>query len=391
MLICADGRLPEIARCLATGGAQVIADLTAWVSWGREPAELTSVQRDYLLQTRAIENGIPVVAADKTGVEQDSIVYCGRSCVIDPAGRVIATLGPEEEGTLVHDLDLPDVPAPPVLRRPELYGALVEPTASLPVTAALDEPLVVRNESRRIAAVQADLPEGEALVPFIEGWCRLLAMQDCDVVLFAAPSVVGPPLDPAIAGRVAALSDRLGIDICVTLRTETAGVPSRTAHLCSRGEVALSHRQTHGAGIAPGHAACPVIETRAGRAGVMIAEEGLVPEVARSLMLRGAETLLWAATGTPPYDLALVARARADENRCALAVACPPSDGGATLVVSPQGQILAAALRGREMACHGQINRALAHWKDMAPGTHVVFGRQPDTYRALVEPDRRTG
>lgn len=383
MLICADGRLPEIARCLALGGAQLLVDLTAWVSWGRTPEDLTSVQREYLMQTRALENGVPVVAADKVGVEQDSIVYCGRSCVIDACGSVVATLGPDEDGVLVHDLDLPDAAAPPVPRRPELYGALVEPTASLPVTAILDEPLVVPKASARIAAVQAEPPEGDALVPFVEHWCRLLAKQDCDLVLFAAPALTGPAAASAGIDAIAALSDRLGVEICVTLRTDDHGVRSRTAYLCSRGEIVLSHRQTHGVGAPDTAVPCPVVETRAGRTGVMIAEEGLVPEVARSLMLRGAETLLWAGRGFAP-DPALVARARADENRCALALACPATEDGATLVVSPLGQVLAAALRGRAMACHGQINRALAHWKEMAPGTHVVFGRRPEAYRTLV-------
>ncbi len=305
--------------------------------------------------------------------------------MIDPGGRVLATLGPEDEGVLVQDVDLPDAPAPPVARRPELYGALVEPTESLPVSAALAEALVVRDESRRLAAVQAEPPEGDALVPFVERWCRLLATQDCDLVVFAAPELPGRPHEPALVSRVAVLSEALAIDICVTLRTEEGGAVSRTAYLCSGGRVALSHRQTHGAGVAPGDTPCPVVETRVGRVGVLVAEEGLVPEVARSLMLRGAETLLWPARGLS-LDLTLCARTRADENRCSLALACPPADDGATLVVSPQGQLVASALRGREMACHGQINRALAYWKEMAPGTHVVFGRRPETYGALVKP-----
>ena len=41
MLVCADGRMPEIARSLAVSGAKLIIDPTAWVSWGRERSVLT--------------------------------------------------------------------------------------------------------------------------------------------------------------------------------------------------------------------------------------------------------------------------------------------------------------------------------------------------------------
>ena len=40
-----------------------------------------------MLAARAIENGAWVVAADKVGVEAGTIVYAGRSGVVDPAGR----------------------------------------------------------------------------------------------------------------------------------------------------------------------------------------------------------------------------------------------------------------------------------------------------------------
>ena len=108
MLVCADARAPEIARSLALNGAQIILDLTAWVSGGRHAADLTSVQREYIMQTRAAENGVWIAAADKTGIEAESIVYCGRSCVISPRGEYAASLGPEEDGVLVHDIPVED-------------------------------------------------------------------------------------------------------------------------------------------------------------------------------------------------------------------------------------------------------------------------------------------
>ena len=79
VLICADGRQPEVARSLAVNGAELIMDLTAWVSGARTVAELSTTQCEYLMPVRAYENGVWVAAADKWGPEDQSIVYAGRS------------------------------------------------------------------------------------------------------------------------------------------------------------------------------------------------------------------------------------------------------------------------------------------------------------------------
>jgi predicted amidohydrolase len=108
-----------------------------------------------------------------------------------------------------------------------------------------------------------------------------------------------------------------------------------------------------------------------------------VPEVARSLMLRGAEILL-VSDGVPAHDVTAVARCRADENRVFVAVAAEPCDEGGALVVDPAGRVLAEALAGRDLAVSATVNRALAHLKAMAPGTDVLRNRQPATYGPLT-------
>jgi predicted amidohydrolase len=121
----------------------------------------------------------------------------------------------------------------------------------------------------------------------------------------------------------------------------------------------------------------------------MVSAEGFVPEVARSLMLRGVEMILW-PSDVPQSDMLPVARCRADENRVYLAVAAAPTPEGGAYVVDPTGRVVASALAGREMACSAQVNRALARWKDMAPGTNVVLGRRPESYDALTGEDLST-
>jgi predicted amidohydrolase len=391
LLVCADGRLPEIARCLALAGAQIIVDVTAWVSWGRQPDELTNPQREYMMSVRALENGVWVVAADKVGVEAGSIAYCGRSCVIDPQGGVRASASADREEVLLYEIPLESRTGVPVQRRPHLYGDLVRPTADLPVVAMLEEPLTPQAQSRRLATVA--MPHARSTAEFltrVERHTRTLRRQDADVIVFpeAAPSDLVPEAAEEVLAAVRALSREEGGLIALTLPERRGGALSSKGYLLAGGEVVLAHRQTHllpsqaAAGLTPGDEPCPVLETAAGRVGLLVGAEGLVPEVARCLMLRGAELLLWPAPslGVPLLPLA---RCRADENRLYLAVAAP-SDAEGALIVSPAGQVIAATLLGEEMSMAAQVNLMLSRWKDMATDTNVVLGRLPETYGLLV-------
>jgi predicted amidohydrolase len=399
LLICADGRLPEITRCLALGGAQVIVDPTAWVSWGRQPRELSNPQPEYMMSARALENGVWVVAAGKVGIEAGSILYCGRSCVIDPRGQMLASAGTEEETVLTFDLDPAEATGPPFARRPDLYSALTAPTEELPAARLPDEPLAVGPGSRRLAVLQAALPAtGAAFLEDARRWVETLGRQDTDLLLFPATPVQHLDAYPAreLLPPLQALSAQSGVMLGVTLLEKAAGARYRTFYLLDSGEVLLAHRQSHRdsdtasanppagrAGPALGDEPCPVASTRVGNVGVLLCAEGFVPEVARSLMLRGAEVLLWPADA-PRFDVWAVARSRADENRVYMAVATAPTAGGGASVVDPTGRVVASALAGREMVCSAQVNRALSRWKDMAPATNVVLGRRPETYGMLL-------
>jgi predicted amidohydrolase len=399
LLICADGRLPEIARCLALGGAQVIVDSTAWVSWGRQPSDLSNPQPEYMMSARALENGVWVVAAGKVGIETGSILYCGRSCVIDPRGRTLASAGTEEETVLTFDLDPAEATGPPFARRPDLYSALTAPTEELPAARLPDEPLAVGPGSRRLAVLQATLPPtGAALLDHARRWVETLRRQDTDLFLFPATPIqhLATYLASDLLSPLQALSGQSGVMLGVTLLERAAGARYRTFYLLDGGEVLLAHRQSHHdsdtssanppagrAGLALGDEPCPVASTRVGNVGVLLCDEGFVPEVARSLMLRGAEVLLWPADA-PRFDVWAVARSRADENRVYMAVATAPTAEGGACVVDPTGRVVASALAGREMACSAQVNRALSRWKDMAPATNVVLGRRPETYGMLL-------
>jgi predicted amidohydrolase len=391
LLVCADGRLPEIARILTLQGAQIILDLTAWVSGGRNPRDLTTVQREYLMPVRAAENGVWIACADKHGVEADSIVYAGRSCVIDPSGRIVAELPPDQDGMLVYDIPLGDA-APPVIRRPELYGTLAEPTTTLPVVRALAAPIVPEEAEHRIACVQMTFP------PSLDGFISVaarhvarMALHDAEVVLFpATPSRLRAAYaHDAMLDAMLELARQNALSIAFTVSEGPSGEGRRAMYLVGPGGVIGRHFQTHKPpgprfeGMPLGDVACGVFDTAVGRVGLVVGAEALVPEVARALMLRGADVLL-CSTDAPGPLARQVARARADENRVYAAIASSAAAEGATMICDPTGRVIAEALAARELSISATINITQTRRKSMAPGSDVVRNRQPYAYGAIV-------
>ncbi|MBB6674072.1 carbon-nitrogen family hydrolase [Cohnella nanjingensis] len=97
VMICYDIRFPELARKLALDGAKVLFVPAEW------PHPRLHHWRT-LLQARAIENQMYVVACNRSGVS-GATHFFGHSMVIDPWGEVIAEAG-EEEDVLYADIDL---------------------------------------------------------------------------------------------------------------------------------------------------------------------------------------------------------------------------------------------------------------------------------------------
>lgn len=111
-LVCADGRIPTIARTLVDRGAEILVMPTAWVTSGRDPHNLENVQADMLARVRARENGVPFLAANKCGVERGCVAYCGKSQIVDADGVVVAMAAEDREETLIAQIDLAK-PEPP--------------------------------------------------------------------------------------------------------------------------------------------------------------------------------------------------------------------------------------------------------------------------------------
>lgn len=79
MLICYDLRFPEMSRILAASGSEILVVPSAWVRGENKVEHWLTINK-----SRAIENGCYVIAPDQVGN-----IYCGRSLVVDPFGKIL--------------------------------------------------------------------------------------------------------------------------------------------------------------------------------------------------------------------------------------------------------------------------------------------------------------
>lgn len=129
--ICWDQWYPECARVMALIGAEVLLYPTAI---GSEPydAQLdTSRMWRRAMQGHAVSNCMPVVAANRIGVEDGQRFY-GHSFISDEWGDLVDEFGADESGVLVRTLDLGRAATHRAGmgffrdRRPQLYGRIAE-------------------------------------------------------------------------------------------------------------------------------------------------------------------------------------------------------------------------------------------------------------------------
>jgi N-carbamoylputrescine amidase len=110
--ICWDQWYPESARAMVLQGADLLLYPTAI---GSEPYDLsfdTHKQWQRVMQGHAVANAVPVVAANRIGVEDNDGVtqsYYGHSFIADHLGELVASFGETEEGVLVHRFDLAEI------------------------------------------------------------------------------------------------------------------------------------------------------------------------------------------------------------------------------------------------------------------------------------------
>jgi N-carbamoylputrescine amidase len=128
--ICWDQWYPEAARAMMLAGAEILFYPTAIGSEPYDDALDTHVMWQRAMQGHAVSNAVPVVAANRIGLEDNAGTkqrFYGHSFIADHTGALVESFGAKDEGVLVHTFDLTEIESYRADwgffrdRRPELY------------------------------------------------------------------------------------------------------------------------------------------------------------------------------------------------------------------------------------------------------------------------------
>jgi predicted amidohydrolase len=135
--ICYDGGFPEMARCFALMGADLVVLPTCW-----PPA--ADIFAAHVPIARALENQIYTLAAGRVGGER-GYSFIGHSSIVAPGGFLLASGGNLEDTIIYADVDTAQARRKRIVRipglheinrladrRPEFYGEIVAPNPKWP-------------------------------------------------------------------------------------------------------------------------------------------------------------------------------------------------------------------------------------------------------------------
>ena len=399
MFICSDGRLPEIVRCLSLQGADILLDLTNWVTSGFEKENLTNPQVEYMIPTRALENRVWIIAANKVGMEAKSILYCGKSAVFTPDGQIAKIASSCQEEILFYEIPLEEALDKSIDnqinvindRRPELYSELVQPTDTLPVYSIMKKKTGPKNPNPFTAVVQIEFEDNfKKYLQKIELFINNLLEQEADIIIFPECDFIFPENGEEIIYKIKKITKDRKALCAITIVEKADRFYYKSTFLIESGKLRGKYRKTHlereeKSLFSPGDLGLPVFKTSYGYIGVMIGYEGIFPEITRILTLKGADLIIWHSKFSNDRQIN-ICRSRGAENK--IFVACSNSishqSNGHSLITSPSGQILTSCLGKTEQASLSSLNLLLSRNKDIVPHTNTILNRKPDTYKILL-------
>jgi len=129
--ICYDCNFPESARVMTLMGADILVLPTNWPEGRRKIVE-------HVVNTRAYENKVHLVAVDRVGRERGTR-FMGCSKIVDAWGDTLVQAGSDDEQIIYAEVSLADARQKHIVikagefeldfindRRPELYGQITE-------------------------------------------------------------------------------------------------------------------------------------------------------------------------------------------------------------------------------------------------------------------------
>ncbi len=129
--ICWDQWYPECARAMMLMGAELLFYPTAIGAEPHDPGLDTRRLWRRAMVGHAVSNVVPVIAANRVGLEQDQSFY-GTSFIADHRGDIVSEADDKSEAVLTATVDLDAIQQNRFAfgffrdRRPELYGRLTQ-------------------------------------------------------------------------------------------------------------------------------------------------------------------------------------------------------------------------------------------------------------------------
>lgn len=324
LLVCMDINFMETARLEAVAGADVIVNSSAWV--GEKTPGTTWI-------TRAFENGVYVLEADRIGQERGA-EFNGGSCLIAPGGHILCNAS-GDAGIVYGEIDLElagrkdfdGVGHKLAERRPELYRDLVtDPYLWNPLVyhGLYGHDPLPEGKVSRISVAQFTPVSGavEENLRRIEAETRALAAEGSELVVFPELTLSGFVTTREEADAVAetipgASSDRL-LDLCMRYRIHlVVGLVERdgerlynTAALYGPDGLLGTYRKRHLSQMdqnwaTSGEGAWPHFNIPLGRVGILIGHDAMFPESARLLAMQGVDVICCPSAVASPAPIGL--------------------------------------------------------------------------------------
>ncbi len=374
----APGYAYGIAAGYLDAGRQELVPLRFPMS--RDPAVLANPQVEYIMPVRALENGVWMACANKVGREAESVVYCGRSIVVSPTGQTVVEASPDKEEIVTASIALEPGPKQKAMQErkdyfsPD-YSLLARPNEDTPLSKTLESAIVPGKSAVHVAIVQMD--RDTSLQDFIQAGTALisrLAQQGADLIVFPEiPCSLMREFASPVRDSFRPLATVLGLHVAVASYGRPHCV---TSVFDPRGGTATF--------TGPGE---ELLDVDGLKVGFLRGRQAMVPEASRVLFLKGADLLAWQADLGSGLERK-VCMTRAFENRTYVALANCSSRGSGrnSMVVSPDGRILAETFPSAKQAVMAQLSPAVSRMKQLVTGTDVFLNRLPDLYQELSKP-----
>lgn len=359
MIICADGRVPEISRILAKKGAQLILDPVNLVSTGRDRSKLSNQQCDFMLPCRAYENGVWYAVSNKCGVEEACIIYAGNSMIIDPTGKVVARADSEHEQIIIAEVETTCSFGPLVVREFGLSAELGKPAhETAAYQRAESSPKGKMGDYELYACVaKCNTKNSVDYLSFAVDTCHRCQLIDCGLLVL-------PPAPEDLD------CENLSRAIAPLLKGEMVVVTGCGEQACAIARAGILKQFERGSG--------ELLSLAYGNLGVVFDEDMIAPEIARAMMLKGCDLLVWLDHNSHNMDQKVL-QTRSAENKFFVLRSANAADAFAAVGL-PTGAVGCCTLQGENMATGMSLFTLDAWSKTVVPGTDVVRSRPEEGY-----------